>query len=119
MASTCGEDRDIARAQLEFLAAVAAEPHPRMAAGNAEGLVNRRVIMQIVVNAVAPHIAPAVGAQQVFDGFLRGIVVEVDRALVDQERQGAIGNEAVVGKDEGGWIDAGGWQIGLRGYGQD
>jgi hypothetical protein len=46
-------------------------------------------------------------------------VVEVDRALVDQERQGAIGNEAVVGKDEGGWIDACGWQIGLRGYGQD
>src|SRR6185437_3654712 len=111
MAGASGEDRDIARAQLEFPAAIAAEPHPGMAADNAKGFVDRRVIMQIVVNAVAPRIAPAVGAEQVFDGFLR-CVAEIDRALVDQERQGAVGNEAVVGKDEGRWlkVQADGWQ---------
>src|SRR6185437_10414041 len=43
------------------------------------------------------------------------IIVEVDGALVDQQWQAIIGNEAVVGKDEGGWlkVQADGWQNGL------
>src|SRR3984885_5954152 len=105
MAGTGGQDRDITRVKLEFLAVIAAEANARMAAGNAERLVDRGVIVQVVVDAVVPTIAPAVRAEQAFDNFLGIAVAEVDRALVDQERQGIIRHQAIVGKDEGGWLE--------------
>ncbi len=82
-----GQDRDIAGCNFDLLAVVAAEPHPRMAAGDAERLMHRGVVVQIIIDAVAPHLAPAIGAEQSLDGFLGVTVGDVDRALVDQKRQ--------------------------------
>src|SRR5712664_2325633 len=90
------EDGDIGGRDLDLLATVSAEPHPRMAARNAECLVNGGMVMQIIVDAVAPHLAPAVGAEQSLDGFLRVLVVDVDGALVDQERHRVVRDDAVV-----------------------
>jgi hypothetical protein len=72
-----------------------------MAAGDAERFVHGGVVVQIVVDAVAPHVAPAVGAEQAFDGFLRMGVGDVDGALVDQERHRIVGDEAVVFENKG------------------
>lgn len=72
-----------------------------MATGDTKRFVNRGVIVQIVENAVAPHIAPAVGAEQTLDGFLWLIVIDVDRGLVDHERKDAVGDETIVREDEG------------------
>ena len=71
-----GQDRDVAGRDLEFLAAVAAEANPGVAARDAERFVHRRVIVQIIVDAVAPHIAPAIGAEQSLDGFLGVIAID-------------------------------------------
>lgn len=62
MAGAGGEDGDVAGRDLEFPAGVAAEPDPGMAARDAERFVNRGVVVQIIVDAVAPHVAPAMGA---------------------------------------------------------
>ena len=83
MPGACGEDGDIARRNFKLTAVVAAEPHPRMAARDAERLVNRRMVVQIIVDAVAPHLAPAIGAEQSLDGFFGMRVGDVDRALVE------------------------------------
>ena len=66
-----------------------------------------RMVVQVIVDAVAPHRAPAIGAEQPFDGLFRVIVGDVDRALIDQERHRVVGHEAVVGEDEGEWFDIG------------
>src|SRR6266567_7605881 len=81
MSGACRQDGDIAGRNLDLPATVAAEPHPRMAAGNAERLVNGGMVMQIIVDAVAPHLAPAVGAEQSLDGFFGVLVVDVDGTL--------------------------------------
>src|SRR6185369_4852126 len=64
-------------------------------------------VVQIIVDAVAPHRPPAIGTKQPLDGFLRVIVGDVDRGLVDHERQGIVGHEAVVLEDEGERFDVG------------
>jgi len=76
MPSTGRQDGDIARCDLDFLAVVAAETDPRVAARDAERFMNRGVVVQIVVDAVAPHIAPAIGAEQPLDVFLGVVVIE-------------------------------------------
>ena len=102
-----GQDGDVAGGDFQRLAFVAAELHARMAAGDAERLVHGGMVVQIIIDAVAPHRAPAMGAEQPLDGFFRVIVGDVHRALVDQERQRIIGYEAVVLEDEGEGLDIG------------
>src|SRR6266700_4101358 len=80
-------------------------PHPGMAAGNAERLVNGGMVMQIIVDAVAPHLPPAVGAEQSLDGFLGVLVVDVDGTLVDQERHRVVRDQAVVLEHEAERLD--------------
>src|ERR1700733_9436764 len=76
-----------------------------MSSRNAERFMHRGVIVQEVVDAVAPDVLPpTVGVEQIFDRRLRHRVIEVDRALVDHERQDVVGDEAVVLKDKGGWL---------------
>ena len=78
MAGACGKDGDVAGRDFNFLAAVAAEANLGASARYAEHFVNRGVIVQIVVDAVAPHVAPAIGAEQVLDGLLGMIAVDLD-----------------------------------------
>ena len=72
-----------------------------MATGDAQRFVNRGVIVQIVVDAVAPHVAPAIGAEQPLDGLFGMIVVDIDRALVDHKRHRVVGNQPIVREDDG------------------
>jgi hypothetical protein len=76
-----------------------------MAAGDAECFVDGGVVVQVIVDAVAPHIAPAIGAEQSLDGFFRARVVERDGLLVDQERHRVIRNQAVVPENKGERLD--------------
>jgi len=57
--------------------------------------------VKVIVDAVAPHVAPAIGAEQAFDGFFGMVVGDVDGALVDHERHRVVGDEPVVFEDEG------------------
>ena len=102
-----GQDRNVARRDLDLLAAVTAEADPRMAARDAERFVNRGVVVQIIVDAVAPHVAPAIGAEQSLDGLFGMVVIDVDGALVDQKRHRIVGHAAVVLEDEGEGFDIG------------
>ena len=63
--------------------------------------MNRGVIVQIVVDAVAPHVPPIVGAEQVFDGLFGVIVGDIDRLLIDQKRHRIVRDQTVVLEDKG------------------
>src|SRR6185437_7669040 len=98
-----GQDRDVTGGNLQFPSLVAAEAHARMSAGDAEHLVHGRMIMQEVVNAVPPHVAPAIGAEQSFDRLFWMAAIEIDRTLVDQNGIGLFGTRPSSGK----WMVAG------------
>jgi hypothetical protein len=63
--------------------------------------------MQEIVDAVPPHRAPAVGAEQLFDRSLGLAATERERALVDQERHRVVRHEAIVGEVDRSWFDIG------------
>ncbi len=86
---------------------VAAELHARVPTGDAERFMHRRMVVRIVVDAVAPHRAPAIGAEQPLDGLFGVIVRHIHRTLVNQERHRVVGNEAVIGEDESERFDVG------------
>src|SRR5215831_12117167 len=65
MSGTGGQNGDVAGGKLKCLAAWPAELHARMAAGDAEDLVNHRVIMHEGKDAVAPlAMAPAIAGEE-------------------------------------------------------
>jgi hypothetical protein len=89
-----GLDCDVSRFQEES----AAELNLAGAARDAEHFVNARVIMRIVVDAVAPRVAPAIVFKQVLEhgGGIESFR-QTDCALVDIERPfGMVGNKPVV-----------------------
>src|SRR3977135_1169879 len=61
------EDRDIAGLQRECAPALAAELHDSDAAGDAQNLVDARMIVHIVINPVTPGIFPTIALEQVFE----------------------------------------------------
>jgi hypothetical protein len=93
-----GQDRNVTRFQEERAPFGAAELNLAGAARDAEHFVNARVIMRIVVDAVAPRVAPAIAFKQVLEhggGIER--FRQTDCALVDNERPfGMVGNKPVV-----------------------
>src|SRR6266480_5186171 len=109
-----GQDRNIAGGNFQHLALVAAEAHLRMAARDAEHLMHGGVIVHKIVDAVAPHRAPAVGAEQSFNRLFGMVVVDSDHALVDQEWHRVVRHEAVVFEDDGAWF----WICADDGHGQ-
>ena len=61
------------------------------------------MIVHVVVDAVAPGIAPSVCFEQIFDHG-RGVValIEIDRAPIDNQRPSRmVGNETVVLETDG------------------
>jgi hypothetical protein len=106
MSGARGQDGDVAGGYFQLLAAVAAEADTGVATGDAEHFMHGGVVVQIIVDAVAPHRAPAIGAEQSLDGFFRVVVRNVDRALVDQERHRIVRNEPVVFEDKSEGLDA-------------
>src|SRR5215217_4739408 len=81
---------------------VAAELHVRPSTGDAENLVNGRMIVDERVNAVTPAPSPAVILEHVFDHT--GRIPRrraVDGLAIHDERQGGIvGDHAVIGEHE-------------------
>jgi hypothetical protein len=72
-----------------------AEHHARAPRDDAEGLVRGAVEVVLVQDLAAPVPAPAVGAEERFAGS--GVGRGLD-AVVDQYRQRAVGDRAVVGE---------------------
>src|SRR5215471_12609210 len=83
-----GQDHNIAGLEAKLFSAFTAEANPGMTAREAEYFVRSRVVVCVIVNAVAPRISPAVAAKQLFK-YRRRIKVarEPDRAAVKDERQ--------------------------------
>ena len=96
MAGAGRENGDVAGHDLDCLAVIAAKADARAAAGNAERLVHGRMVVQIIEDAVAPHITPAVGAEQTFDGLFGMVVGDVERQLVDHEGHRVVRDQSIV-----------------------
>ena len=60
---------DISSRDFDGFALVAAEPKRSRAAGDAEHLMNHRVIVNKIVNPVAPRVAPAVQVEDRLRGW--------------------------------------------------
>src|SRR5258707_799831 len=76
----------------------AAEPHPGVAAGDAEHLVGGAVIMMVAVDAVAPGIRPAVLGKHPLAGA-GAVAARGQRLAIDDERQCRIvRHDAVIGE---------------------
>src|SRR4051794_35501041 len=92
------KDCDIARDQGEGATSRAAELHPSLAARDTKHLVNLGMIMDVIIDAVAPGIAPAVFLEQILIDR-RGIEIagQADGAPInDQRKIRMIGNEPVI-----------------------
>ena len=72
---------------------VAAETDPSFAAGDTEDFMGARMIVQIIVDAVAPRLSPAVTMEELFENG-RGIIrfIQADRpAVIDQRELRIVG----------------------------
>src|SRR5205085_3157498 len=100
MARAGGKHGDVSGFELEYLSFVAAEAHPGLAARNAKRLVRGRVIVHIIVNAVAPRAAPTVALEQGLE-YRRGIARFRQRhraAIMNEGEFRIVRNGSVVGK---------------------
>src|SRR5207302_6075877 len=59
-----GEDSNVSRLKLDDLAVIAAEPHAGLSACDTEYLVGSRMIMHVIVDAVAPRTLPTICFEQ-------------------------------------------------------
>ena len=102
MTGACGQDRNVTFPDFEILAVVAAEADQRAPARDCQCLMHRRVIMEIIVDTIAPCLAPAVRIEQRFDHFFRA-VINLDCALVEQKGQWAVRDQSVIRENKGDW----------------
>src|SRR5215475_4295927 len=98
MTGAGGEDGDIASLQRDRAALQTAKLHLAFAAGDVEHLVDARVIVNIVVDAITPGIAPAIGREELLEhGSRIEPVIPTHRAAIENERPArVIGNDAVI-----------------------
>src|SRR5882757_4596938 len=87
MARAGRHDGHVASLQREDPALFAAEPNAALAARDAEHLMDPRVIVHVIVDAVAPGVSPTVRFEQVFDHG-RGVlaVIELHSFSIDDQR---------------------------------
>ena len=112
MAGAGRQHANVALAELDLLALVAAEADLGAAARDAHAFVDHRMVVHVGEDAVAPHVAPAVAAEHVLDHLFRiGRADQIDGAAIDHERQvRVVGHRAIVGEHEGlglGWLGVG------------
>src|ERR1700742_3609592 len=103
MARAGGQDGDVAGLQREYSTFPAAEADPTLAARDAEDLMDPGVIVHVVVDAVAPCVAPSVRLEQVLDHGRRIVtLVEFDGTSIDDQRPSRmIGDDIVLLKADG------------------
>jgi len=89
VSGTCRQNGDITGFKGERSASFAAELHLAGAAGDAENFVYPRMIMNVIVDAVAPRISPAVFLEEVLEDC-RGVKLlgKINGASVDDQRKG-------------------------------
>ena len=94
------QHNDIAGREIDLAPMLAAEADPGATARDAHRLVNYRMIVDVRINAVAPHPAPAVRGEGLFDDRLRvGRAGEIDARAVHHQRQHRIVRDrSVVGE---------------------
>lgn len=98
MSRAGGQDRDVGRLQDQRAPFGATKQSLAGATRNTQHFVNPKLVMRIVVRAVAPRGAPAITFEQVLEygGGIEGFR-QTDRALVDDERPfGMVGNKPIV-----------------------
>jgi hypothetical protein len=98
-----GQNSDVARFQREYPSCPAAEADAALTARNAEHLMDPRVIVHVVVDAIPPSVAPPVRFEQVLEHGRRIVpIIEFDGAPVDNQRpSGMVGDETVVLEADG------------------
>src|SRR3954447_1943900 len=95
---TCRENGDITGFKGERPASFAAELHLAAAARDAENFVYQRMVMNVIVDAVAPRISPAVFLEEVLE-HCRGVKLlgKTNGASVDDQRKAwMVRNDAVI-----------------------
>jgi hypothetical protein len=100
VADARGNEHRIARRHRQRLPRLATEADRGGAGGDAEHLVDVGMVVVEGVDAVPPAAAPAVPLEEGLEGLRRIAGGGVDGALVDDQRQHAVGNVAVVGEDD-------------------
>src|SRR3981081_1167949 len=103
MARAGGQDSDVAGLEREDSTLFATEADAPLAAPDAEHLMDPGVIVAVVVDAVAPGVAPSVRLEQVLDHGRRVVaLIEFDGASIDDQRPSRmIGDETVVLEADG------------------
>ena len=94
-----GEDQHVPCLEGNTGPEFAAQPQADAPLGDAQHLVAVRVEMRVVVDAVNPAVAPAVPAEQGHEALGRTVRRHED-APADEDRQGGVGNDAVIGEME-------------------
>ena len=106
MARSRRKNRHVARLQLKSTSLRSSELNLAAAARDAKHFVGAGMIVNIVVDAVPPHIAPTIAFEQLFkdcSGIQR--LRQANRAFVDDERPARmIRNKAVVLEAVGIWL---------------
>src|SRR3981081_1434326 len=97
MARAGGQDSDVAGLEREDSTLFATEADAPLAAPDAEHLMDPGVIVAVVVDAVAPGVAPSVRLEQVLDHGRRVVaLIEFDGASIDDQGPSRMIGEAAV-----------------------
>ena len=99
MADAGRDQHGVAGADMERLAALAAEADLRRTLGDAQHLVRGRMVVVEREDAVPPAAAPAVAVEQRLEGDGRIAGRRVDGAGIDDQAVAVVGNIAVVGEN--------------------
>src|SRR5258708_2077243 len=103
MARPGGQDGDVAGLESEDSTLFATEANAPLSTCDAEHLVDPGVIVPVVVDAIAPGVAPSVRFEQVLDHSRRvAALIEFDGASIDDQRPSRmIGDETIVLEADG------------------
>ncbi|ESY62153.1 hypothetical protein X744_03180 [Mesorhizobium sp. LNJC372A00] len=83
----CREDRDVASLQRQRSSFLAPKPDFSISAGNAQNLVYLRMIVNVIIDAVSPAIAPSVCIEKhLHDGCWIKSFGQFDGASINDER---------------------------------
>ena len=104
MAGAGGENNNIAGHDVDRLAAVAAEAYLGAPARDGHHLVDHRMILDVRINAVAPHLAPAVCRQRSSRSALPDRAIRSDRCRRDKTRTAAPDCSELTRRRQIGWV---------------
>src|SRR6266851_3953644 len=98
MSGSGGEDHDVAAVQLEYLAPIAPEPYAGVSARNAEHFMGARMVMHVIIDAVAPGVSPAIALEQFLECRcgIAGIGKPQGAAIMDERELRIVWNRPII-----------------------